>query len=93
MNTGSKLYNKAKTLIPGGTMLLSKRPEMFLPNEWPAYFEKDKGCYVWDLDGNKLLISKIDVEALYLKKFNKDKLKWYNASDAHSYMLAQTLCF
>ena len=29
--TGQKLYEKAKSLIPGGTMLLSKRPEMFLP--------------------------------------------------------------
>jgi glutamate-1-semialdehyde 2,1-aminomutase len=53
MNTGQKLYNKAKTLIPGGTMLLSKRPEMFLPDNWPSYFSKAKGCHVWDLDGNK----------------------------------------
>lgn len=34
-------------------MLLSKRPEMFLPNIWPTYFSKTKGCYVWDLSGNK----------------------------------------
>ena len=34
-------------------MLLSKRPEMFLPEKWPAYFSKAKDCYVWDLDGNK----------------------------------------
>ena len=27
---GKDLYNYAKTLIPGGTMLLSKRPEMFI---------------------------------------------------------------
>lgn len=53
--TGQKLYNKAKTLIPGGTMLLSKRPEMFLPDHWPAYYEKTEGCHVWDLDGNKYL--------------------------------------
>ena len=33
-------------------MLLSKRPEMFLPDRWPAYFSKTKGCMVWDLDGN-----------------------------------------
>ncbi|MEL6628146.1 MAG: aminotransferase class III-fold pyridoxal phosphate-dependent enzyme [Bacteroidota bacterium] len=46
------LYEKAKSLIPGGTQLLSKRPEMFLPNLWPAYFERSKGCEVWDLDGN-----------------------------------------
>ena len=52
MNTGQELYKKAKALIPGGTMLLSKRPEMFLPEKWPAYFKKAKGCEVWDLDGN-----------------------------------------
>jgi len=52
MGKGQKLYKKAKSLIPGGTMLLSKRPEMFLPNKWPAYFDKAKGCHVWDLDGN-----------------------------------------
>ena len=52
MNKGQKLYLKAKKLIPGGTMLLSKRPEMYLPNLWPAYFSRTKGCQVWDLDGN-----------------------------------------
>ena len=50
MNTGQKLYKHAKTIIPGGTMLLSKRPEMFLPEKWPSYFKKAKGCKVWDLD-------------------------------------------
>ena len=53
MNTGQNLYKKAKQLIPGGTMLLSKRPEMFLPEKWPSYYSKAKDCYVWDLDGNK----------------------------------------
>lgn len=52
MGKGQELYKKAKKLIPGGTMLLSKRPEMFLPEHWPAYFSKAKGCKVWDLDGN-----------------------------------------
>lgn len=51
--TGQNLYKKAKTLIPGGTMLLSKRPEMFLPENWPAYYSKAKGCTVWDLDHRK----------------------------------------
>ncbi|HEY9206264.1 MAG TPA: aminotransferase class III-fold pyridoxal phosphate-dependent enzyme [Candidatus Methanoperedens sp.] len=50
-----KLYEKAKKLIPGGTQLLSKRPEMFLPEFWPAYYEKAKGCAVWDLDGKKYI--------------------------------------
>ena len=55
MGKGQDLYKKAKTLIPGGTMLLSKRPEMFLPDNWPSYFSKAKGCTIWDLDGRELL--------------------------------------
>jgi glutamate-1-semialdehyde 2,1-aminomutase len=53
MGTGQKLYKRAKRVIPGGNMLLSKRPEMFLPEKWPAYFSKSKGCKVWDLDGKE----------------------------------------
>lgn len=49
------LYKKAKTLIPGGTQLLSKRPEMYCPEVWPAYYKKAKGCKVWDLDGNEYI--------------------------------------
>ena len=55
MGKGQKLYSKAKKIIPGGTMLLSKRPEMFLPDLWPSYFSKAKGTKVWDLDGNKFI--------------------------------------
>ena len=55
MNTGQKLYKRAKKVIPGGNMLLSKRPEMFLPEKWPAYFRKSKGCKVWDLDGKEYI--------------------------------------
>jgi glutamate-1-semialdehyde 2,1-aminomutase len=51
MGAGQKLWQRAKQVIPGGNMLLSKRPEMFLPTQWPAYFRKAKGCKVWDLDG------------------------------------------
>ncbi|MDA7897674.1 aminotransferase class III-fold pyridoxal phosphate-dependent enzyme [Akkermansiaceae bacterium] len=53
MKKGQLLYNKAKTLIPGGTMLLSKRPEMHLPDQWPSYFQSAKGITVTDLDGQK----------------------------------------
>jgi len=55
MGKGQDLYKKAKEIIPGGTMLLSKRPEMFLPDLWPAYFSKAKGCEVWDLDDKKYI--------------------------------------
>jgi len=53
--SGQVLYNKAKLLIPGGTQLLSKRPEMFAPDLWPAYYSKAKGSKIWDLDGKKFL--------------------------------------
>lgn len=55
MNSGQKLYKRAKKVIPGGTMLLSKRPEMFLPNLWPSYYSKAKGCNIWDLDNRKYI--------------------------------------
>lgn len=53
--SGQNLYKKAKQLIPGGTMLLSKRPEMFLPENWPSYYSRAKGSKVWDLDGNEYI--------------------------------------
>ena len=52
---GQDLYLRAKKIIPGGTQLLSKRPERFLPDNWPAYYSKAKGAYLWDLDGNQYL--------------------------------------
>jgi len=55
MGTGQKLWKRAKQIIPGGNMLLSKRAEMFLPEQWPAYFSKAKGCKVWDMDGNEYI--------------------------------------
>jgi glutamate-1-semialdehyde 2,1-aminomutase len=55
MGTGQKLWKRAKQVIPGGNMLLSKRAEMFLPDLWPAYFSRAKGCKVWDLDGNEYI--------------------------------------
>ena len=35
-NKGQILWNKAKKIIQGGNMLISKRPERFLPNLWPT---------------------------------------------------------
>lgn len=49
---GQELWKRAKQIIPGGTQLLSKRSELFLPRQWPAYFKKAKGVDVWDIDGN-----------------------------------------
>ncbi len=50
--TGIELWERAKEIIPGGNQLLSKRSEMFLPGGWPSYYEKARGCEVWDKSGN-----------------------------------------
>ena len=47
--------NKTKKIIAGGTQLLSKRPEMFAPDIWPAYYDKAKGYTITDLDGNQFI--------------------------------------
>lgn len=52
MNKGAKLWKEAKKIIPGGNQLLSKRSEKFLPDLWPSYYLKAKGCEVWDLELN-----------------------------------------
>jgi len=54
-NSGIDLWNKAKKMIPGGSQLLSKRAEQFLPDLWPSYYKKAKGVEIWDLDGNKFV--------------------------------------
>jgi len=52
---GIDLWNRAKKLMPGGSQLLSKRAEMFLPDQWPSYYTKAKGVEIWDLDDNKFI--------------------------------------
>ena len=51
--TGADLWQRARTVISGGTGLLSKRAEMFDAKTWPAYFSRCSGCEVWDLDDRR----------------------------------------
>ena len=55
MNKGQKMWNRAQNIIPGGTMLFSKNPDLFLPKIWPAYFSKSKGISIWDLENKKYI--------------------------------------
>ena len=55
MGTGQKIWIKAKNIIPNGGMLLSKRSEANLAKYWPSYYDKAKGCFIWDLDGKKYI--------------------------------------
>jgi glutamate-1-semialdehyde 2,1-aminomutase len=92
--TGTDLWRKAKKLIPGGSMLLSKRAEMYLPEGWPAYFSRTQGCSVWDLDGrefkdlglmgvgtNILGYSHPEVDAAVHETVNKGNLSTLNAPE------------
>lgn len=103
MNNGANLYTKAKKIIPGGTQLLSKRPEMFLPDFWPAYYDKAKGCKVWDLDGNKYIdmsymgigacilgYSDEDVNTVVKKAIDKGNMSTLNCLEEVE--LAELLC-
>ena len=55
LDVQQKTWKKAKKFIAGGNMLFSKRPDVFLPNVWPSYFKKAKGCTIQALDGKKYL--------------------------------------
>jgi len=103
MNSGANLYNKAKKIIPGGTQLLSKRPEMFLPDFWPAYYDKAKGCKVWDLDGNEYIdmsymgigacilgYADEDINAVVKKAIDKGNMSTLNCPEEVE--LAELLC-
>ena len=48
MSTGQKLWKRAKNVIRGN-MLLSKRAEMYLPEQWPAYFSKQERAVAYGI--------------------------------------------
>ena len=54
-NKGYNLYLKAQKNILGGTMMLSKKPELWLPKFWPTYFKKANKINVWDLNNKKYI--------------------------------------
>lgn len=46
---------KAKKIIPGCTQTFSKSYNQFPFGVSPVYLQRGKGCYVWDVDGNKYI--------------------------------------
>ncbi|MEN9938238.1 MAG: 3-aminobutyryl-CoA aminotransferase [Chloroflexota bacterium] len=49
------LYREALAIIPGGTQLISRRPQLYAPGLTPPYVARGKGARFWDLDGNEYL--------------------------------------
>jgi glutamate-1-semialdehyde aminotransferase len=48
-----ELYRQALEIIPGGTQLISRRPQLYALGLTPPYVSRGKGCRFWDLDGNE----------------------------------------
>ncbi len=47
------VYERAQSVIPGVTQLLSRRPTQAALGVSPVYAAKAKGCRIWDVDGNE----------------------------------------
>lgn len=52
IQTSIQEYTNALELIPGGIKGMHK---IFPVDQYPAYFSKGDGCYVFDIDGNKYI--------------------------------------
>ncbi|WP_051254298.1 aminotransferase class III-fold pyridoxal phosphate-dependent enzyme [Arenibacter latericius] len=52
---GPGLWESARSVISGGTGLLSKRSEGFDSNSWPSFYSRCSGCEVWDTSGRKYI--------------------------------------
>ena len=48
-------WYEVKNFFPAGSMLLSKKPEQFLPGGWPTFYKKAKGCEIWTLENKKFI--------------------------------------
>ncbi len=75
-----KKWMDTKEKVLNGGMLLSKRPDQFLPIGWPNFYRKANGCNIWDLDNKKYIdFSLMGVGTNILgysnKNINKDLIK------------------
>ena len=46
LGSGQKLYNQAKKSYQM-VHCFSQKAGKFLPNAWPTYYSKAKGCQIW----------------------------------------------
>lgn len=49
------LYQRALKLIPGGTQLVSRRPQRYANGVSPIYWTRAKGARLWDVDGHEYI--------------------------------------
>lgn len=59
------LQQKSHSLIPGGCHTYAKGDDQF-PEDAPGFIGRGKGCYVWDVDGNKFIEYGMGLRAITL---------------------------
>ena len=70
------IYLKSLDLIPGGTQLFSKRPDLFNIDAWPIYFKSARGIKIVTIDGKILRdMSHMGVGSCVLGYADKDVSK------------------
>ncbi len=52
-NKNKIFWKNAKKIIPDGNSFLSKRIDLNKNIDWPAYYKRASGCYVWDLNNKR----------------------------------------
>lgn len=55
IKNSNKLYRKALKYIGSGTSTFSRAPGVFPDGASPKILRKQKGCHVWDVDGNEFI--------------------------------------
>ena len=55
LERGNAAWSETLSLIPGGAQTFSKMPMQHVDGVSPKYICRGKGCYVWDLDGNRYI--------------------------------------
>lgn len=55
MNKKLSYLEEVKKYIPSASQTLSKNPSQYVIGVTPVAIEKAKGCYLWDIEGNKYL--------------------------------------
>jgi glutamate-1-semialdehyde 2,1-aminomutase len=54
-NINYEKWLKVKENILNGSLLLSKKPNQYLPGGWPTFYKRSKKCFVWDNSNKKYL--------------------------------------
>ena len=70
-NKSFKIFKKGEKYIPGLVQTFAKNPFQFSFGFSPIFLNKGKGCYVSDINGNKLIDTIMGIGPLILGYNNK----------------------